>query len=66
MTQQAYDTDDIIEELVSLEIWHKAGIAPDLLRRTLKELVALAKSEQLLQMRRDVAAAVGISKHGTW
>jgi hypothetical protein len=62
--QHTYDTDHMIEQLVSLDIWHSAGVAPDVLRRTLKSLVALAKSEQLLQMRRDVASSVGITKQG--
>lgn len=62
MMQPIYDTNDMIEHLVALDIGRKSGVTPDVLRQTLQALVALAKSEQLLQMRRDVAAAVGLPR----
>jgi hypothetical protein len=64
MILDMYDTDEMIKQLVALDIGRGSGVSADVLRRTLQALVSLAKSEQLLQMRLDVAASMGLSGPG--
>jgi hypothetical protein len=64
MILDIYDTDEMIEQVVALDIGRGSGVSAEVLRRTLQALVALAKSEQLLQMRLDVAASMGLSGPG--
>lgn len=64
--QHIYNTNDMIEQLVAIQAESTLGVSDEVLRRALHALVELAKSEQLLQMRRDVAAAMGEPKRQDW
>lgn len=64
--QHTYSTNDMIEQLVAIQSRGAPDRNAEVMRRALHALVALAKSEQLLQMRRDVAAATGVLKRQEW
>jgi ribosomal protein L17 len=62
--QHLYSSNEMIEQLVAIQTARSSELNAEMLRRTLRALVELAKSEQLLQMRRDVANAAGLLKRG--
>jgi hypothetical protein len=62
--QHLYSSNDMIEQLVAIQMASSSELNAEMLRRALRVLVELARSEQLLQMRRDVANATGALKRG--
>jgi hypothetical protein len=53
-------TDEMVDAIVNVNAGVTSSAYRDSFRNALRELVKLAKAEQLLQMKQDVAKAVGI------